>query len=154
MNLSTHFSLEELTRSQSALRKGIDNTPGPSEIKNLSRLCIDLLEPIRGVLGVPMHIDSGFRCKEVNAAVGGAKTSAHIDGRAADIVPVGMDLHKAFDIIRNALYFPLDQVIIECDSWIHVAIPKESIPARHQALIAKRVKAGGGKMKWAYEAVK
>src|SRR5882672_9303456 len=98
--LSPHFTLTELTNSEIALRKGIDNSPSEAIVANLTRVCAEMLEPIRNVLGVPLHINSGYRCREVNTAVGGAVNSAHIDGRAADFVPVGIGLRDAFDKIR------------------------------------------------------
>jgi hypothetical protein len=130
-NLSQNFTLEELTFSQVAARKGIDNTPSPESIENLGKLCSVLLEPIRALLGVPLHVDSGYRSQEVNAAVGGASNSAHLEGRAADIIPLGMSLEEAFDKIRGS-DLPFDQVIGECGpAWIHVAIADNP---RRQAL--------------------
>jgi hypothetical protein len=127
-DLSPHFTLAELTFSQVAARKGIDNVPSTERIENLGQLCSVLLEPIRTLLGVPLHVDSGYRSVEVNAAVGGATKSAHVEGRAADIIPIGMDLQEAFDLIRRS-DLPFDQVIAECGpAWIHVAIA--AIPRR------------------------
>lgn len=119
--MSDHFSMDELTYSQTAARLGIDNTPGPTEVENLNRLCSVLLEPIRAMLNVPIHVDSGYRSPLVNHLIGGAADSAHMDGRAADIIPYDVGLKTAFDIIRNSS-LPYDQVIIECNAWIHVSI--------------------------------
>src|SRR5207245_2687878 len=90
--LSEHFSLEELTFSQIAARTGVNNDPSANPIimANLTRLCETLLEPARLILGVPLHIDSGYRSRFVNDQVGGATNSAHIDGRAADLIPIGL----------------------------------------------------------------
>lgn len=146
MQLSSHFTLEELTRSQTALRTGIDNTPTPTQIGQLQRLCETLLEPVRDLLGVPLHIDSGFRCPTLNAAVGGASNSAHLDGRAADIVPETLTLPNAFDAIR-ASDLPFDQLIIECNAWIHIAVAADGNPRR------ECLTASGGPGHWTYTRV-
>lgn len=146
-NLSTHFTLEELTFSQVALRTGLDNTPTPANIENLTRLCEQLLEPARTILGVPLHIDSGFRSDLVNSAIGGAMDSAHLDGRAADVIPIGMPVLDAFHALR-ADSLPFDQIIFECATWIHLAIaPPGAIP-RREALLAS-----GHAGAWHYELV-
>lgn len=147
MILSAHFDLDEMTRSQTALRLGIGNTPNQTQIEELERLCADLLEPIRALLGVALHVDSGFRSHAVNAAVGGVATSAHLDGRAADIVPAGITLLDAFEKIRLSR-LPYDQLIIECNAWIHVgAAPLDHMP-RRQAMTAS-----GSPGHWRYELV-
>ena len=109
--LTPHFSLEELTFSEVALRQGIDNTPTTEQVLNLKRLCQELLEPVRSLLNVPMHINSGFRSPKVNAAVGGAHGSAHLAGLAADFIPIGLDLSVVFDMLRTRVEFPIDQVL-------------------------------------------
>lgn len=146
-DLSQHFTLEELTYSQMALRLGLDNTPGDTERANLIRLCFTLLEPIRTLLGVPVHVDSGFRSSILNTKVGGAINSAHLEGRAADLVPIGMALETAFNLVRRS-GLPLDQVITECNAWIHVAIAKDGELPRGQALAAS-----GGPGAWKYTQV-
>lgn len=146
--LSEHFSLEELTFSEVALRQGIDNTPSAEQIENLKRLCQELLEPARILLGVPMHINSGFRSPKVNAAVGGAHSSAHLAGLAADFVPIGLDQQTAFDMLRARAELPVDQVLWECRSWIHLAVAPAGLQPRHQALTAT-----GHAGAWAYQLV-
>lgn len=146
-DLSTHFTLEELVFSQTALRLGIDNTPGSAEHACLIRLCWTLLEPIRTLLGVPVHVDSGYRSPALNAKVGGALNSAHVEGRAADLVPIGMNLQTAFDLIRHTS-LPFDEVITECDAWIHVSIASANATPRREALAAS-----GGPGMWKYELV-
>lgn len=137
MNLSAHFTLAELIRSQTAIRNGINNTPDDRTIQELRRLCATVLEPVRELLGVPLQISSGYRCSKLNALVGStAKHSAHLDGRAADFIPMGVDLRKAFDAIRSAPGLPIDQIIIECGEWIHIAVPALGQIPRRQALIA------------------
>lgn len=134
-NLSAHFTLEELTFSQVALRTGLDNVPGPLDKENLIHLCESLLEPARTILGVPIHIDSGFRSHLINSVVGGALNSAHLSGQAADIVPIGMPVLEAFDILRGN-NLPFDQIIYECAAWIHISIAPRNTTARRQALTA------------------
>lgn len=147
MQLSEHFSLEELVYSQMALRKGLSNTPDEVQVRNLTRLAITVLEPGRILTGVPWHIDSGFRGPLVNAAVGGALNSAHLDGRAGDVLPKGKPLRQVFDILRQS-DLPYDQIIIECDAWIHLAIPPLDVPPRREMLLAR-----GYPGAWRYERV-
>lgn len=150
MNLSVHFTLEELTRSQAALRLGLDNTPNVEQVKNGEALANFLLEPVRALLGVSLHIDSGFRSPMVNQAVGStAVHSAHLDFLAADVVPDGMDLRKAFDLICVAAPgLPLDQIILECNAWIHLGMAPRGKAPRRQFLLA-----AGGPGHWSYVSV-
>lgn len=148
MALSPHFTLEELAFSQIALRKGLDNTPPPEALGMLRVLCTSLLEPAQALLNAPFRINSGFRCRALNEAVGGAKTSAHMDGRAADCVPQGVDLHQAFDTLRRS-NLAYDQIILECSAWIHLAIARPGEPPRREALTAT-----GGPGNWVYQPVK
>jgi hypothetical protein len=137
VNLTTHFTLGELTKSALALRQGIDNTPTATQIAALATLCETVLEPVRSLVGVPLRITSGFRCAALNAAVGGSKTSAHMDGRAADIETVGMGLIDAFDVIRHSS-IPYDQIIQECgpEGWIHLGIAANGTTPRREMLTA------------------
>ena len=146
--LSPHFTLDELTRSQVAARRGLDNRPGPVQTANLRRLCATLLEPVRAMLGTPLQVDSGYRSQAVNAAVGGVDTSQHLDGCAADVVPVGLPLREAFERIRLSA-LPYDQLILECGSWIHLSVARreDQVP-RRQALAAT-----GGPGAWRYQEV-
>lgn len=134
-DLSEHFTLEELTFSEVALRKGLINTPPPIQAANLAKLCSSLLEPARALLGAPLRINSGYRAPAVNAAVGGAGDSAHMDGRAADVVPQDLPLRNAFDALRTSL-LPYDQIIFECAAWIHIAIAPAGAVPRREALTA------------------
>lgn len=120
MNLTKNFTLEELIVSQYASRNGINNTPNEEQVENLKQLCINILQPLRDALGIPLHIDSGFRNFEVNNAVGGAKTSQHTKGQAADVVVPGM---TPMDVIRRvvALRLPFDQMIFEYGEWMHIS---------------------------------
>jgi len=87
VQLSPHFALSELLRSDAARAQGIYQVPPPAVVERLRELCVELLEPIRDVLG-PLRVTSGYRRPKVNAAVGGSSTSAHMSGWAADVVPV------------------------------------------------------------------
>ena len=134
MKLSPNFSLEELTFSQVASRRGIDNTPPPKVKDNLERLAF-FLEQVRKVFNKPFLISSGYRSREVNEAVGGSKTSQHCEGCAADFNVKGMSPNAVVRAIVDA-NIPYDQVILEFDSWVHISIPtvKGNAP-RKQALI-------------------
>ena len=85
MNLTANFSLAEMVKSETALRRDMDNTPGETEIGNLKLLCEKVLQPVRDHFGKGVKVNSGFRHPEVNAAVGGSRTSDHCQGQAADI---------------------------------------------------------------------
>lgn len=146
--LSPNFSYLELTRSQTALRRGIPNTPNDMQIGNLSRLCIRLLEPVRTILGVPLHVDSGFRSPELNAAIGGSRVSAHLEGLAADVIPIEMDLQKAFNTLSGHTELPIDQLIIECNAWLHIGMAPGGTLPRHQRLVAS-----GSPGHWEYHEV-
>ena len=132
MNLSEHFSLEELTHTD---HRQFDNTPNDAEMANLVRLA-ELLEEVKTVLGgKPVMINSAFRCKQVNDAVGSKDTSQHRIGCAADIRVPGVtpdEVVKA--IIAAGLGY--DQVIREFDRWTHISVPnKPEDKPRRQALI-------------------
>ncbi len=134
MNLSIHFTLDELTVSQTAARENIDNTPSAETRANLIRLATTMLEPIRHTLGdKPLQVSSGYRSPQLNRAVGGAASSAHISGRAADFTVPGLTLGIAYDaIVRSDL--PFDQLIAEYARWIHVAVPILNALPRRQML--------------------
>ena len=89
MNLSPHFTLAEMTASQTAARHGLDNTPPPEMVGHLVLLCEQILEPARAALG-PLRVTSGYRSPLVNSRVGGSRTSAHCLGYAADVLPVSV----------------------------------------------------------------
>jgi hypothetical protein len=137
MQLTTHFSLEELVFSSTAERLGIDNTPSAAIRSNLLTLALGL-EQIRALLGAPMHIDSGYRCEALNKAVGGVANSAHLSGYAADFVcpDYGSPLMIARAIAGSGIAF--DQVIQE-GTWVHVSFMP---PLRHQLLTARFSPAG------------
>jgi zinc D-Ala-D-Ala carboxypeptidase len=137
MKLTPHFSLQELTASEVAVRKGLDNTPTATEITNLFRVAA-LLEQVRSLINKPIIVNSGFRSKAVNDAVGSRDTSQHRIGCAADIRVHGMTPKQVVEAIV-ASDIPYDQVIQEFDSWVHISVPDSaSRPPRKQALIIDR----------------
>lgn len=119
-----YFTISELTKSATAARKGIDNTPNATVKKNLELLVENILDPLREAWGAPIIVSSGYRCPKLNRAVGGAKTSQHMLGQAADIHTVSdkpADNKKLFDLIRS-LKLPFDQLINEYNyNWVHVS---------------------------------
>mgnify|MGYP003335230782 FL=1 len=134
MQLSEHFSLGELTASEIAARKGLENFPTGVELDNLARLA-EKLEEVRKVLGKPIMINSAFRSIEVNAAVGGVKSSQHCLGCAADIRVPGMTPDEVVRAIM-ASKIQYDQLIREFDSWTHISIPNTpNATPRNQTLI-------------------
>ena len=126
MKLGNHFWLSEMTRSQTALRRGIDNTPSQEQIDNLRNLVYYVLDPIREHYSLPVIINSGFRSIELNEALGSKRTSQHCQGKAADIEIGNIDnLDLAKWIAKN---IDFDQLILEYytigeprSGWVHVS---------------------------------
>ena len=138
MKLSGHFSLAELTKSQTATRKGIDNKPTLDHIENLTELCTQVLEPTRRNFGKPMVISSGYRSEELCEAIGSSKNSQHAKGEAADFEMFGVDNKELAKYIKNNLVF--DQLILEfynpddpSSGWVHCSYSKEK--NRKQSLL-------------------
>lgn len=125
MKLSPNFSYNELTRSQTATRHEIDNTPKASQFRNMVYLS-QMLEEVRKLLGVPLRVTSGFRCLELNRRIGSGDKSKHVLGRAADIVPIGMTPSEAFKILKNS-HVGFSRIILEFPNsptggWLHVEV--------------------------------
>lgn len=139
MNLTPHFTLAELTASETAERNGIDNTPDALSLQNLTRLA-DFLEQVKALLGgKPVMISSGYRSLPVNRAVGSKDTSQHTIGCAADFKIPGMTPDEICrKIIASGL--PFDQVIREFDRWTHISIPStvDTAPRRQALIIDKQ----------------
>jgi hypothetical protein len=137
VKLSPNFSVEELTVSEIAERRGYDNTPNATELANLMRLA-GLLEQVRALINEPIIVNSAYRSKAVNDAVGSKDTSQHRIGCAADIKVHGMTPRQIVEkCVTTGL--PYDQIIVEFDSWVHISIPDTpSRPPRKQALIIDR----------------
>jgi len=126
MKLTNNFSLNEMTKSQTALRRGIDNDPSNNEIDNLRLLCEYVLQPVREHFGKPVSINSGFRSSELNKAIGGSGTSDHCKGMAADIEIAGVDNSEIAEWIKDNCEFR--QLILEFytpgvgdSGWVHVS---------------------------------
>ena len=113
MQLSKNLALAEVTRSETAKRKGISNMPTPEHIENFKLLAEKVFQPIREHFGVPIHISSGYRSKALNTAVGGSLSSQHCSGKAIDIDMDGTSVTNAqiFNFIKDNLNF--DQLIAE-----------------------------------------
>ena len=117
-----YFTIEELTRSTTARLRGIDNTPSQQVINNLIALVDNVLDPLREAWGKPLHVNSGYRCRALNKAVGGVPASQHMRGEAADITAGSKDANRELYSLLKRLNLPVDQAINEKDfSWIHVS---------------------------------
>ncbi|HTU67764.1 MAG TPA: D-Ala-D-Ala carboxypeptidase family metallohydrolase [Steroidobacteraceae bacterium] len=137
MQLSRFFTLEEMTHSDTAVRRGIANQPDADATNNLKTLCTAVLDPLRDAVGTAINVSSGYRGPELNAAIGGATKSQHMEGKAADLQSRVISILELFKtVIRNGL--PYDQVIYEAkDSktkWVHVS--HDPARARGQILVA------------------
>ena len=124
MKLSENFSLIELTKSQTAERKGIDNTPSPTHQDNLKLLCTSILQPVRDHFGRVVSVSSGYRSQELCLAIGSKTTSQHAKGQAADFEIYGLPNKELADWINENLYY--DQLILEYwkesdpnSGWVH-----------------------------------
>ena len=119
-----YFTMNELTHSATAIRKGIDNTPDSTAKANLTALVANILDPLREAYGKPIVVSSGYRCAKLNRAVGGVARSQHISGQAADIQSVSKSKadHKKLFELAQRLRLPYDQLIDEYDyKWVHIS---------------------------------
>ena len=133
MRLSKNFTYEEFIRSSTAERMGIDNRPKTKEeekkvIENLRNLCLEVLQPLRDYVGAPVHINSGYRCKALNLAVGGVKNSQHSRGEAADIRIASSKQGREWAAwIEDNCRF--DQMLLERNKngavWLHVSCKRD-----------------------------
>jgi hypothetical protein len=124
--LTKNFSLHELTKSETAVRNGMDNSPDQTAISNLQVLAVHVLQPVRDHFAKGVHINSGFRHPDVNAKVGGSRTSDHCKGMAADLEIPGVPNAELAEWIKNNLEFT--QLILEFytpgipdSGWVHVS---------------------------------
>ena len=121
-----YFSIKELTKSETATKKGIDNTPNAAQVKNLESLINNLLDPIREQWGAAIYVTSGFRSVALNKAVGGVSNSHHLGGYAADLTVKSQAGNKAlFDMIRRSK-LKWTQLISEKTTaqgcgWVHIS---------------------------------
>ena len=134
MRLSEHFTLAEMTRSQMASRHGIDNKPNDIQLENLKTLAKGM-ELVRTKLdSLPIIISSGFRCEALNDLLGSKRTSQHIMGLACDFTcDRYAHVGRVFEVIADSS-IPFDQLILEYNSWIHIAFPVEGDEPRRQVL--------------------
>lgn len=141
MNLSPNFTLAEMTKSETALRHGMENTPNQEQISNLQALAVNVLQPIRDHYKRGVKVNSGFRHPDVNAKVGGSRTSDHCRGMAADIeIPGVANAELAGWIQQNLDY---TQLILEFytpgvpdSGWVHVSYDPTNL--KKQVLTAMR----------------
>jgi hypothetical protein len=145
MQLSKNLSLAEVTRSETAKRKGISNMPTPEHLENFKKLAENVFQPIREHFGVPIHISSGYRSKALNTAVGGSLSSQHCTGEAIDIDMDGTSItnKQVFDFIKDNLNF--DQCIFEFGTdanpdWVHVSYESTG---KQRKQVLRAVKQGG-----------
>ena len=127
MKLSPNFTLSELTKSQTALRRGLVNDPNQEQIHYLYRIANEVLQPVRDHFGIPFSPSSGFRSVELNAALGGSRMSQHTAGQAVDFEVPGVDNAELAEWVKDNIEF--DQLILECynaadpqSGWVHCSI--------------------------------
>ena len=142
MNLSANFTLKELTKSDTATRLGLDNTPDDKALENLKTLCEKVLQPVREHFGKSVTVNSAYRSPESNAAVNGSKSSDHCKGMAADIEIVGVANADLAQWIMDNLEYT--QLILEFytpgipdSGWVHVSYDPNNL--KKQELTATKV---------------
>jgi zinc D-Ala-D-Ala carboxypeptidase len=134
--VTPHFAWAEMLRTDHrdpAILREQANPPQAIQA-NVASFCQDLLEPVRELTG-RLRINSGYRCPALNAAIGGARTSAHMAGRAADVVPLELGLVEAYERIAGAGLPALDQIILEYGAWVHLGASFSERAPRHQLLM-------------------
>ena len=139
---SKYFALSELISSQTASRKGIDNTPTEKAIKNLEWLVKKILDPLRAKLGKPIVISSGYRSPKLNKDIGSSEGSQHVTGKAADIIVPGMTANEVFNFICNKTSLPFDQMIEEfatiSSGWVHISYDRDKRRQRGIKMVATK----------------
>lgn len=141
--MTPHFSLEEVTHSDTAKRLGIDNTVPLGLMDNVKRMC-EKLEEVRSLFGKPIKITSFYRCPELNKKVGGSKTSAHMNGLACDFTVKGIDVEDVFSNIK-ASEITFDQLILESSktsTWIHLGVEKDGDKPRQMVMSGTKTDKG------------
>jgi hypothetical protein len=152
MKLTKNFTLQEMTFSQTAERKGIINAPTEKEIESLKRLCEDILQPLRDKIG-GVNISSGFRSVKLNKKIGGSKSSQHCKGEAADLTSNEFNVYEICAAIIN-LKLPFHQLIEEFGSWVHVSIAPKGQKPRGQFLRASKERNKFGRLKTVYTEIR
>lgn len=131
MQLTKHFSLEELTVSQAAARTGISNQPSPEVLDNLTYTATQM-ELVRDLLGAPINVNSAYRSPEVNKLVKGAKNSQHVEGKAVDFISPSFGTPRQIVEKIKGSNIVYDQLIHEFNSWVHISFIKQG--SRRQTL--------------------
>ena len=149
MKLTANFTLDELVKSQTAVRKDINNMPNPDQIENLKALAANILQPVRSHFDKPLIISSGFRCAELCIAIGSSINSQHAKGEASDFEIWGTSNEELATWIKSELEF--DQLILEFWSednpnsgWVHCSYSRDQ--NRNESLVASKNE--GGKTKY------
>lgn len=132
--LSPHLTWAEFTATQHREFLEQQEHPPAEIIANALRFAAEVFEPARQVLGVPIRLNSGYRCPALNAAIGGSPTSAHKNGLAADCCPLGLDLVAAYRRLAESKV-PFDQLIFEFGRWIHLGAARPGRMARRETLM-------------------
>lgn len=151
MQISPHFSLLEMTRSQLATRRGIRNMPSAEHLAALAYLCREVLEPVRALAGKPLNISSGYRCAELSEAMGSSAKSQHCRGEAADFEAFGISNFVLASAIAES-ELPFDQLILEFHNplegpnsgWIHISATAHRPPRRAVLTAVRR----GGRVEY------
>jgi len=145
MQLSENFSLNEFTKSDTAVRKGINNTPNETHLENMKSLCENVLQKVRSHFGKSVRITSGYRSPELCEAIGSSARSQHAQGEAADFEITGIDNKELAKWIRDNVEF--DQLILEFytegdpnSGWVHCSYDMEH--NRKEVLSAKKTDSG------------
>lgn len=121
-----YFTIKELCKSSIATQKKINNTPNSGIVDNLELLVQNILDPLRETYGKPIKVNSGYRCPDLNKAIGGSKTSQHLYGLAADITGGSIEENKKLFNLAIEKDLPFDQLIDESGfKWIHVSFSKK-----------------------------
>ena len=141
VQLSANFRLGEFLVSQTAQRRGIDNTPNVDQLRCLYLLAKNVVQPIRELIAVPTRVSSGLRVPALNTAIGGSKNSQHIRGQAADLIPVGdkslvqyAEMIAKSDIQFDQLILEFHNLAIPSSGWLHVAYNPDRAKQRRQVL--------------------
>ena len=145
MKLTANFTLDELVKSQTAVRKDINNMPNPDQIENLKALAANILQPVRSHFDKPLIISSGFRCAELCIAIGSSINSQHAKGEASDFEIWGTSNEELAKWIKSELEY--DQLILEFWSeenpnsgWVHCSYSRDH--NRNASLVASKNEAG------------
>lgn len=152
MKLSKNLTLSEVTKSQTAIRRGIDNQPTKEALENLERVARDIFQPCRDLIDGPLYVSSGYRSPELNAAIGGSTTSSHMIGEALDLdcdfFGIGTNSELFYHIRKNLEF---DQLIWEfgdsCEpAWVHVSKRKEN----NRGEVLRAFRNSSGKVSYKY----